>query len=360
MGGIENYLRALVPELAKATPESSFTLFVNPRGAQRLASTDWPSNVEFSCHSILGHKGLKAASELTALGALAGRKVDLVHSVAMTAPLWTRAANVVMLPDLTWLVAPDPGDRATNTLWRLIVPPVARLADRVIVPSHATADHVVTYLRVDQRRIDVVPLAAAAHRDVTPTPRDVLRRQFGLGAGPIILTVAAKRVNKNLPALLRALPSILVDWPDAVLVIPGNPTPHERELRALAAELGIADSVVFPPYVSPEELEGLYHAASVFVFASINEGFGLPILEAMRRGVPVACSNVSSLPEVAGDAARYFDPTSVEDIAGAISDLLANRGLANDLAERGRRRERQFTWARTAQATLESYERASS
>jgi glycosyltransferase involved in cell wall biosynthesis len=105
-------------------------------------------------------------------------------------------------------------------------------------------------------------------------------------------------------------------------------------------------------------LEGLYALASCFVFASINEGFGIPILEAMRRGVPVACSRASALPEVAGDAARYFDPYSVPDIAGALTELLGDRGLAGRLAARGRERERAFTWEATARRTLDSYAQA--
>jgi glycosyltransferase involved in cell wall biosynthesis len=105
-------------------------------------------------------------------------------------------------------------------------------------------------------------------------------------------------------------------------------------------------------------LEGLYALAGCFVFASINEGFGIPILEAMARGVPVACSNASSLPEVAGDAARYFDPYDIVDMGNALLELLDDRALAQRLIEQGRAREATFTWEATAQMTLESYERA--
>jgi glycosyltransferase involved in cell wall biosynthesis len=147
-------------------------------------------------------------------------------------------------------------------------------------------------------------------------------------------------------------------WPAAMLVMPGNPTAHEGELRELALELGIAANVAFPAYVNAADLDGLYALARCFVFASINEGFGIPVLDAMRRGVPVACSRASALPEVAGDAARYFDPESVREIADALIELLADRELAADLAARGLRREAQFTWEAVARGTLESYARA--
>jgi glycosyltransferase involved in cell wall biosynthesis len=358
MGGLDTYLRALMPELIQLAPSIEFSVFCSPGGREYLADDAWAGQVEFVSHPLLGRRGLKAVAELTLLGVLAGSRVDLLHSVAMTAPLRTRAVNVVTLADVTWIVAPDPGERWTAALWRIVVPPVARRADRLIVLSQAGADDVGRYLRVPAGRIDVVPLAAGVSDLVVATPANELRSRLGLGGGPVILTVSAKKVHKNLERLVRAMVSVAARWPDAVLVMPGNPTVHEGELRELAAALGIASNVAFPAYVDAPDLEGLYALARCFVFASINEGFGIPILEAMRRGVPVACSNASALPEVAGDAALYFDPLSVPDIAQALTGLLADDRLAADLVERGRRREATFTWQATARATLASYARA--
>jgi glycosyltransferase involved in cell wall biosynthesis len=314
--------------------------------------------VELVTHPLLGRRGLKALSELTLLGALAGRRVDLLHSVAMTAPLRTRAVNLVTLADVTWIVAPDPGEAQTMRLWRVIVPPVARRADRILALSEAGAEHVVEYLRVPRGRIDVVALAPGVSNRVAPTPAVELRSRLGLGAGRVILSVSAKKINKNLERLVRAMKPVVECHPDAVLVVPGNPTEHERELRELAAELGLADNVAFPAYVDAADLEGLYALASCFVFASVNEGFGIPILEAMRRDVPVACSRASALPEVAGEAARYFDPYEVADIAGAVTELLDDREMAGRLVALGRERQARFTWEATARGTLASYARA--
>ncbi len=358
MGGLDTYVRALVPELVRLAPHVEFSVFCNPRGRDYLEQEGWGESVELVAHPLLGVRGLKAISELTLLGAIAGRRVDLLHSAGMTAPLRTRAVNVVTLADVTWIVAPEPGEAATVRLWRVVIPPVARRADRVLALSQAGAEHVVEYLRVPRERIDVVPLASGGSDLLTPTPPEELRARLGLGEGPVVLTVSAKKANKNLARLVRAMVAVLERWPDAVLVMPGNPTPHERELRALADELGIAGSVVFPEYVDARDLEGLYALASCFVFASINEGFGIPILEAMRRGVPVACSRASALPEVAGEAARYFDPYSVQDIGDALIELLRDRELARDLIARGRDREATFTWEATARGTLASYSRA--
>ncbi len=358
MGGLDTYVRALVPELVRLAPEVEFSVFCSPGGHSYLKHEDWGEQVELVTHPLLGRRGLKAASELTVLGWLAGRRVELLHSVAMTAPLRTRAVNVVTLADVTWIVAPDPGEHWTARLWRVVVPPVARRADRVIVLSQAGAEHVTKYLGLSGDRIDVIALAAGRTDLVAPTQAAELRSRLRLGEGPVVLTVSAKKVHKNLERLVHAMVAVAARWPDAVLVVPGNPTAHEHELRELAAELGIGANVAFPAYVDAADLEGLYALARCFAFASINEGFGIPILEAMRRGVPVACSRASALPEVAGEAARYFDPLSVSDIGDALVELLADSELAADLTARGRERERRFTWEATARGTLESYARA--
>jgi len=172
-----------------------------------------------------------------------------------------------------------------------------------------------------------------------------------------VLSASAKRPHKNLARLLQALARIpLARRP--VLVVPGYPTPYEDELRALAAGLGARDDVVFPEWVDAAELEGLYALAAAVVFPSLYEGFGLPVLEAMVRGVPVACSNRSSLPEVAGEAALLFDPEDVAGIAEAIERLLSDRDLAERLARAGREQAARFSWERTAEQTVESYRRA--
>jgi len=355
MGGLDTYVRALLPELLALAPGVSFSVFCSPTGREYLQGEPWASGVELVAHPLLGRRGTKAVSELTLLGALAGRRVQLLHSVAMTAPLATRAVSVVTLADVTWIVAPDHDERWTARLWRVVVPPAA---DRVIVLSQAGAEHVRSHLRVPGERIDVVPLAAGRGERVAPTPARELRERLGLGEGPVVLTVSAKKLHKNLERLVRAFAAVAARHPHAVLVMPGNPTGHERQLRALAAELGIAANVAFPPYVDAADLEGLYALARCFVFASVNEGFGIPVLEAMRRGVPVACARASALPEVAGEAALYFDPYSVEDLGRALVELLGDPALAGRLVELGRERERLFTWQAAARATLDSYARA--
>ena len=142
-----------------------------------------------------------------------------------------------------------------------------------------------------------------------------------------------------------------------MLVIPGYHTAHENELRARASELGLVDDVRLLGWIEPAELEGLYAAAACFVFPSLIEGFGLPVLEAMSRGVPVACSGRGSLAEVAGDAALIFDPESESEIAAAIERLVTDRDEAARLRTAGRARAARFSWSATAAGTMAAYRR---
>jgi glycosyltransferase involved in cell wall biosynthesis len=282
---------------------------------------------------------------------------DLVHSLASTAPLRGRLPGVTTIHDLNYRKLPDAHFGVRGLGMRVLVPAAARRARRVLVDAVSTRDDLVADLGVSAEKIDVVPLGVAAPPQ---PPADAARRareRFGLGERPVVLSVSAKRPHKNLARLLRALAGIPATR-RPLLVLPGYPTPHEEELRHLAGELGIADGVVWPPWVSADELEGLYSAAVCLVFPSLYEGFGLPVLEAMARGVPVATSGRASLAEVADDAALLFDPEDVDAIRTAIERLLTDEAERRRLAEAGRRRSERFTWDRTAELTLESYERA--
>lgn len=359
MGGLETYTKELIPRFLAARPDLRVSIFLSPEGLPVLREQPWAGEVRLVTHTLLGLPGVKAITELTLLGALAPRRgVDLLHSVALTAPLRTRAVNVVTLADVTWLKLPDPGEMTTVRVWRALVPPVARRADRIIAISEAGKADIVSYLRVPGERVDVVYPGFGTAAGEAPTPEAQLRATHDLGERTVVLAVSAKKAHKNLTRLVDAMAAVVRSRPDALLVVPGNPTEHEGELRAHAERLGIADAVRFPAYVSGADLEGLYRAARCFVFPSIMEGFGLPVLEAQRRGVPVATSASSSLPEAGGDGARYFDPFDAGDIAAAILELLQDEALAARLVAAGERHAAGFTWERAAEGTLESYERA--
>jgi glycosyltransferase involved in cell wall biosynthesis len=240
---------------------------------------------------------------------------------------------------------------------RVLVPAAARSAHRVITLSEATRLDLVETLHLDPERIDVVPPGIGAVRRAQPLAEADVRARFELGDRRVLLTLSAKRPHKNLLRLISALAEVPADR-RPLLVLPGYPTWHEPDLRRQADSLGVTEDVRFLGWVEDAEVEGLWEIATAFVFPSLYEGFGLPVLEAMARGVPVACSSAPSLRESAGDAALLFDPSDEHAIAEALLRLLSDESLRNDLRERGLRRAGQFSWERAAQLTLNSYRRA--
>ena len=359
MGGVETYARRLMNALLETRPDLNVTMFVNETGREALAEELWAPSVSFVTHPLLGRRGVRALGEAFLLGSLARRgRCELLHSLAMTAPLRPSVPSVVTVPDVTWLRVPGAVPRATQLLWRTLVIPAARRAQRVIAHSRAARLEIAEDFGIPPAQIDVVPHGPGREPTVEPTPERELRDRLALGDGPVVLAVSALLAHKNLGPLVEAMADIRSDVPGASLVIPANPTPMQTELADMAERLGLREAVVFPGWVSSADLEGLYHLASCFAFPSLREGFGLPVLEAMRRGVPVACSNASAIPEVAGDAALLFDPRRPAEIASAVRRLLTDRALAAELAARGPERAKLFSWRRAAEQTLAAYERA--
>jgi glycosyltransferase involved in cell wall biosynthesis len=358
-GGMEVAARELIPALiAEAPPGMRFTAFIN-REAARGGDGPWGELLPAVTVPVSARNRVQwVLGEQTLLPFLAGRaRVDLVHSLASTAPVWGRFRRVVTVHDLIYARFPEAHAGIRDKGMKVLVPWGARRSDRVIADSQSTRDDLLSLLGIPGERIDVVPLGLGSVRRAVALSEPEVRARFDLGDRRVILSLSAKRPHKNLMTLLGALATLSPER-RPVLVLAGYATAHENELRERAHALGVDGDVRFPAWVSAEELEGLWGLAQAFVFPSLYEGFGLPVLEAMARGVPVASSNASSLAEVAGDAALLFDPRDEPALASALSRLLDDAALADDLRARGLARAREFTWQRTARLTLETYARA--
>ncbi|MGZ4169344.1 MAG: glycosyltransferase family 4 protein [Solirubrobacteraceae bacterium] len=356
-GGTETVARELIPELVAAAPQHRFTAFVNRDTIGTPGPwSDLIEAVEVPVRALNRVEWVRGEQQL--LPGLARRAgVDLLHSLANTSPVWGRFRRVVTIHDLIYHVVPESRVGIRSRGMRVLIPLAARRCQRVIVDAAATRADLERLVGISPARVDVVPLGFGRPRgDVQPMPVAALRERLGAGDRPIVLSASAKLPHKNLARLIEAL--ALLPAPRPLLVLPGYPTPFEAELAARATALGISDDVRLPGWVSDEELEGLYAAAAAFVFPSLYEGFGLPVLEAMARGVPVACSDRGALAEVGGDAALHFDPESVVSISAAIHALLSDPALAERHRELGRERVARYSWRATAEGTLASYERA--
>ena len=351
MGGLEVYSRELVGALVRRD-DVELTLFVN-----RLAGAEWSSLAPVAEAPVDPRRRAQwvAGDQLHVPRLARQSRVELVHSLASTGPAAGGFARVLTVHDLHYRVHPEAHFGVRGLGMRALVPVAVRRADRVIVPSEATRADLLRHTSATAGRVDVVPegigQAPSGKGDAA-----AVRERLGAGERPIALSVSAKRPHKNLSRLLDALAS-LPAGERPVLVLGGYATAHEEDLRAQAERLGLGDDVRFQGWIDPAELEGLYDAAAFMVFPSLAEGFGLPVLEAMRRGVPVACSDIPTLREVAGDAALLVNPLSVEQIAGALRRLTEGGEEARRLSEAGPRRAAQFSWERSARLHLDAYRR---
>ena len=355
-GGMEVYARELIAAMAALAPAGTrFVAFINREAADEPGP--WR---DLARPVVVGVRASKRSEwvrgEQVLLPRLAAREgVDLMHSLASTGPAWGRYRRIVTVHDLIYRRFPEAHAGLRALGMRVLVPLAVRRSDRVIADSTSTKQDLVDLLGTPASRIDVVPLGIGTLERVAPLPEPELRERFALGERRVLLSLSAKRPHKNLAVLLEACALL---EPRPILILGGYRTAYELELQERARALGIADDVRWLGWLDGAELEGLWRISAGFVFPSLYEGFGLPVLEAMARGVAVACSTGSSLPEVAGDAALLFDPGDPRAIADAIEQLLAGGPEIERLRAAGLRRAATFTWERTASLTLDSYARA--
>jgi glycosyltransferase involved in cell wall biosynthesis len=354
-GGRETYARELIPRLAEADPTLRITLFLN-REAAAEGGASWREAGQIVRIPVSGRSRAQwAAGEQLLLPRTAARAgVDVLHSLANFAPAWGRFARVVTVHDLLYLRHPEFLSRLMRLGTRTLVPLGARRSDRVITVSESSREELVRLLRIPEQRIDVVPngLGVTTAREA-PEPW-VPEAAAGR---PVVLSVATRLPHKNLGALLEAAALMPADE-RPLFVLAGSATKLDGELMARAGQLGVAGDVLLTPWLPPEKLESLYAAASCFALPTLYEGFGMPVLEAMVRGVPVACSDLPVLREVAGSAARFFDPRDPNTIATTLRELLAREPERDRLRAAGYERAGHYTWEAAAEATLRSYERA--
>jgi glycosyltransferase involved in cell wall biosynthesis len=348
-GGGETYVRRLVPALLEAS--ARLTLFAGEEAYPELLAEAWAGEATVVRVPVKARSRARRVAAEQALLPRAGRRarVDLLHNTLNTAPAFPTIPQVTTIHDVIYKRFPETAGRL-NIGVKLLVPLAARRSRRVVTVSQSSKDDIVAFLGVTPERVDVIPNGPGLAQAADPPSPAELRKRYSLGEAPIVLTVAAKRPHKNLGRLIEAV--IRLDA-NAVLAVPGFETQFEAGLRRQADE-----RVRFLGWLDDRTLDGLYRAATCVVLPSLAEGFGLPVLEAMIRGVPVACSQGSALPEVAGDAALYFDPLDTGQIADAVRKLLGDGGLRERLREAGLERARGFSWEAAARATLESYERA--
>jgi glycosyltransferase involved in cell wall biosynthesis len=286
-------------------------------------------------------------------------KADLIHYPANIGSVLSASPNVVTIHDLSFFHDPAWFPRNRAHYYRTAVARSARNARRVIADSHATADDVRTMLRIPEDRIDVVPLGVEEHFSPADAhAQEAARTKYKLPA-TFFLYVGTLEPRKNLIRLVQAFEQIANDC-DLDLVLAGRDGWKTRALHKTIAASPVKSRIHLPGFIAYEDLPALLSAAHTFVWPSLCEGFGLPPLEAMACGTPVLASDVSSVPEVVGDAGLLVNPYDTDTIAEAMARLASDEALRNHLRTQGPERAATFTWRATAEQTLASYVTAAS
>lgn len=275
-------------------------------------------------------------------------QVDIFWSPRHHLPLFSSAPSVLTIHDLVWRKAPQSMIQLGRLIEILLMPPSLRKAQAIIAVSEATRDDLIEYQPGIGNRIKVIPEA--------PFSVDSAH-QAGAIRGDYMLFVGTFEPRKNISGILHAFRQLLADGMTSHrLVLAGNPG-WKSDIAGQLNELGLTDRVTLAGQVSQTQLEALYRGCDFVVQPSHYEGFGLTVLEAMTFGKPVITSNISSLPEVAGDAALLVDPNSTNDIAEAMRKLITDEELYSTLAGRTQAQAGRFSWDQAAMDTLAVFDR---
>ena len=283
-------------------------------------------------------------------------RLDLFHGTNYNIPLWNRCPNVLTIHDLSLLLWPQTHERSLVRRARRRLPMMARAARAIIVPSQAVKREVCDHLQIDSRKIAVIPEAAReAFQQIATTETESVRRRLAI-EDDFILFVGTIEPRKNLLTLVRAFEEIVrSDSRRPQLVIAGATGWLSQDVFAYVQAAGISDRIRFVGYLADHDLRALYSACRTFVYPSLYEGFGLPLLEAMACGAPVITSDTPSIRETVGEAALLVSPTDSSGLTQAIVRLLDNAAERQERSVAGMRHVRKFSWEKTARATLDLY-----
>ncbi len=354
-GGRETYARELVPAMRKLAPELELVAFVNRDAGSRLV-IELGEGIDAVVVPVSARNRAQWALGELSLVSMAARRarVELLHSMANFAPPWGPFRRVVTIHDLQYMAVPELLSWPVRKTTHGMVSVAAHRAHRIIAVSGAGRNEIVAGLGVPQERVDVVPNGV---RPPPPAPATAgVRERHRLGERRVALSVATNLPHKNLPVLLEAL-ALIGREKRPLLALAGHGT-QEQSLWAQALAAGVADDVRLLGGLSTGELDSVYAIADCLVLPTLHEGFGMPAIEAMARSIPVVCSDIPALREVAGPAALYFDPRAPAQIAARIAEAITDTALADRLRMQGRERAAQFSWEAAARGTLNSYQRA--
>ena len=353
--GIGRYIENTLKEVLLLDNKNEYVLLIRPEDKKDISLKS--DNLEL-IEADIEWFGVKEQTDLLKL--INEIKPDLVHFTNFNFPVAYKGKFVITIHDLTLLHFKNYRSSLASKVFYRLKDQVMRnvvlkqgigKAGAVIVPTEYVKEDVAKTFKTRRNKIHVT--YEAVDKDFA-TPRINLEK-YGINK-PFILYTGNAYPHKNLERLILAFGRLITKYLfDYQLVIVGKKDSFHESLENAVEEASLQDRVIFTGYVSDNELAGLYKYSKLYVFPSLSEGFGLPPLEAMAHDLPVVSSNSTCLPEVLGDAAEYFDPRNISEMANSMLSVLSDEKLAKTLVAKGKKQVRKYSWKNTAKETLDIY-----
>lgn len=355
--GIERYLLELTKNISKLDNKNKYILFFN----QHLPIIKITDNDNFEYfitkHSTKRNIQRIIWEEFFLFFELIKKKVDVFHGPSFVSPFFKSSKEIITIHDLTFLFFKEGYTLMNKLYFGLFLPKSIRKADIIIANSHSTKKDILKYYDIPEQKIKVVHLGIDPNfkKSYDPDELNSIKQKYKIPE-KFFLFVGLLSPRKNIKNILEAFYLFKKENnSNHKFVIVGKKGWLYSDIFQFIEENNLVDEIIFTDYVDEKDLSAIYSSATAFLFTSLYEGFGLPILEAMSCGCPVITSNLSSMPEVGGDAALYVNPYLVNEIKDAMNLLLENKELRQNLINKGHNQVKKFSWEKTARETLEIY-----
>lgn len=352
VGGTQTYAEELLKQLAPLDLNNEYVLFVNQEAATWNPLS--APNVRKVVCPVRGHnrKARYLYEQLILPKLVKKERLDVLHSCGYVGPLHLSCPHIVTIHDLNYIAFGKQMEPIRRSTLAFLVPRVAQRAQKIIAVSEFSRSEILRHLKVEPHKVCVVHEAPRGRRLSASSCAEKIRAELNLKS-PYLAAFSSLSPHKNIPVLLEAVARISPLYPYKLVLI--GHTPPGSAIEQRINQLSLGHLVVCTGYISDEAAEAILQGATLFVFSSLYEGFGLPALEAQQAGTPLVCSKAGSLPEIAGDGAIYFDPCSVDSLTQAIRTVLDDQALQAELKRKGYANLARFSWHKAAMETLALY-----
>ena len=345
------YVERLIYYLQQIDNDHDYTILLNPKDMNTWEPTN-PRFTKVACP----HKEFTFDEQIGFKRQLDKLGADLVHFAMIQQPVWYRGNKVTTIQDLTTARFRNPSKNyfvftIKQLVYKWVIRNVAKKSSQVLAISNFVKQDIVDFTGINPDKITVT-LEAVDEFDEPPKPVP------GFEDKEYIMFNGRPLLHKNLKRVIEAFAILHEKNPDLYLMLAGKKNKLQADYVAHANKLGVSDHVIITDWITDGQLKWAMQHTKAYIWASLSEGFGLPPLEAMLNNAPVVSSNASCMPEILGDAAHYFNPLDVQDMANKIQEVLEDPVLREELCEKGHQQIQKYSWKRMAEQTLTVYKKA--